>query len=272
MSAQRIVSLAPSNTEILFALGLGNCVVGITEYCNYPDEARLKETVGGFSTVDIEKVLSLRPDLVLATDFHNDTVVPKLRERGTNVGVVKATGLLDAPRCIERIGDITDCKNEARHLAAEIRTQFDAVIEKTKGIKEQQRPRVCYLCMDHPLKIARSTCPPNRIIRTLGGTNIGRELPADASVKMETLIERDPEVFITSRGHGETSDLLSYVLNEPLLADTQACRKHRVYRIDSDLVCRPGPRSPLGLQTLARFIHPEIFGEPEPQGNGTVVS
>lgn len=265
---RRIVSLAPSNTEILFAIGLGDRIVGVTEYCNYPGEAEQKEKVGGFSTVDIEKVLSLAPDLVLATDFHAETIVPRLREKGANVGVVEGTGLLDAPHCIQRIGDITEARDEAHQLAREIRRQFDAIIEKTKPIQLPQRPRVCYLCMDHPLKIARSTCPPNRIIRALRGANVGGDMPGDAPVDLETVIRKDPQVFITSRGHGETSDLLAYVQNETLLRDTQACRNQRVYRIDSDLVCRPGPRAPLGLETMARFIHPDVFGEPEKAGIG----
>src|SRR4030042_603159 len=96
---QRIVSLAPSNTEILFALGLGNKVVGDTEYCSYPADAKTKPNVGGFSTVDIEKVVSLRPDLVLATQIHSKTIIPALEKLGLTVVALtpsSLTGVLDS--------------------------------------------------------------------------------------------------------------------------------------------------------------------------------
>jgi iron complex transport system substrate-binding protein len=263
VNAQRIVSLAPSNTEILFALGLGNGIVGVTEFCDYPQEARLKEKIGGFSTVDVKKVISLRPDLVLATDFHLSTIVPQLKSKGVNVLVIETKTLLDAPQCIARVGEITGHQNEAYQLAKSLREQIRVITEQTKQLSQSERPKVCYLCCDSPLSIARSTCPPNTLIEIGGGVNIGRDILRGTAIDLEAIVNRDPEVFITSKGHGETTDLLSYVRNEPLLSGTPARQNNRVYQISADLICRTGPRAGIGLREIAKYIHPEIFGNPE---------
>ena len=104
---QRIISLAPSNTEILFALGLDDRVVGVTEYCSYPEAATGKPKVGGFSTVDIEKVVSLEPDLVLATRIHGKTVIPALEELGLTVVALTPSSLDDVLNSITLVGRLT---------------------------------------------------------------------------------------------------------------------------------------------------------------------
>ncbi|MFO8010952.1 MAG: helical backbone metal receptor [Dehalococcoidia bacterium] len=259
MNAERIVSLAPSNTEILFALGLEDRIAGVTEFCNYPPGARLKDKVGGFSTVDIAKVVSLRPDLVLATDFHLESTVHDLRSNGLNVVVIKAKTLLDAPDCISQIGKITGQERKASELANDIESRIAEISERTRHLSETEMPRVCYICGNDPPRIARGTCPPNKLISIAGGANIGQYLSAKDLIDIDIIADRDPEVFITSYNHGETADLFLYVKNEPNLKNTSACRNNRVHRISADLVCRPGPRAIIGLAGIASFIHPDVF-------------
>ncbi|MEW5720955.1 MAG: helical backbone metal receptor, partial [Chloroflexota bacterium] len=103
----RIVSLAPSNTEVLYALGLGDRVVGVTQYCDYPPEAKQKPNIGGFSKIDLERVVGLNPDLVLATNIHNKTVVPELEKRGLTVVVVEPKNVDDVLAKITFVGKIT---------------------------------------------------------------------------------------------------------------------------------------------------------------------
>ncbi|MDD5095121.1 MAG: helical backbone metal receptor [Dehalococcoidia bacterium] len=263
MSKRRIISLAPSNTEILFALGLADEVVGVTEFCNFPLEAGQKEKVGGFSTVDVDRVVSLHPDLVLATDFHEETFVPQLSRRGINVQVIRAKTVLDTPKCIAFIGEITDREEEASYLAQSIEGEIKAITEKIRRLDDSKKPQVCYLCLDDPVKIARAACPPNALIRITGGINIGKDFPQERPITLDEIANKDPEVIITPRGHGETVDLLTYVRNQTVLKETRACRTNRVHRVNADLICRPRVRAASGLGLLARYIHPELFGHAE---------
>ena len=117
---QRIVSLAPSNTENLFALGLEEKVVGVTEHCNYPPEALDKEKVGGFSTPDIEKIVALQPDLILASDIHKEEIIPALEEKGLTVFALVPENLDGILKDIQILGKITGKEEEASELEQEI--------------------------------------------------------------------------------------------------------------------------------------------------------
>lgn len=256
MSIQRVVSLAPSNTEIIFSLGRGDRLVGVTEFCDYPAEAKLIEKIGGFSTPDIGKIISLSPDLVLAAEFHYQKTVPELKRRGIPVYVVKAKAILDAPSAISCVGKIIGCPKKAERLASEIQKRIERI--RCRGDISKERPGVCYICSHDPLCVARRSCAVNRLIEMAGGVNIMREVPfGDAENLREAIIRISPEIIIISKGHRETTDLFSYVMREPLFKRTRAFLNNRVYQIDSELVCRPGPRAALGLERLAEFIHPE---------------
>ena len=111
---QRIVSLAPSHTEILFALGLGDRIVGVTRYCNYPEEAKEKEKIGGFATPDLEKIIALKPDLILAKGTLQKSLVTKLEERGQTVFWIYPHTVSDILESFERIGKITGSSSAAQ--------------------------------------------------------------------------------------------------------------------------------------------------------------
>jgi iron complex transport system substrate-binding protein len=139
---QRIISLAPSNTEILFALGLGDRLVGVTEYCDYPPEALDKEKIGGFSTPDIEKVIALQPDLILAGSIHAKEVIPALEERGLTVFALVPENLEGILKNIEVVGKITGKEKEAFELITQLKERIEAISDKTERLKTQERPRV----------------------------------------------------------------------------------------------------------------------------------
>lgn len=259
MDIQRIVSLAPSNTEIIFALGEGNKLVGVTEFCSYPQEARLIERIGGFSTPDIDKIIVLSPDLVLAADFHTP-VISQLESRGVNMRIVQAKTILDVPKAILFIGTLIDREKEASELAQNVQAQIEAIEEKTKHLMSDEKPGVCYICSHDPLRIARCMCCVNKTIELAGGINIGTEIQGDA-INIETIVSKNPDIIIVSSGHGETVDLLNYVKNKPVFHKTSAYKSNRVYRVRADLFTRFGPRAVEGLKEIARFVHPEIFGE-----------
>ncbi len=258
---QRIVSLAPSNTEILFALSLGDKVVGDTEYCNYPEAAKTKPKVGGFSTVDIEKVVSLRPDLVLATRIHDKTTIPALENLGITVVAFNPGSLNDVLDSIKLVGKITGQDKEASELVKDLSTRIKEITDKTEKLTPDKRPRVFYVTWHDPLWTAGTGTMSNDVIIQAGGQNIASDITGDKTIDLETVINRDPEVIIVSVGMGTGEDLpWQYIKSESRLKNTQALLNGRVYKIDGDLIHRPGPRVVDALGEMAQFIHPELFG------------
>ena len=259
---QRIVSLAPSNTEILFALDLGDNVVGVTEYCNYPAAAQNKPKVGGFSTVDLEKVVSLNPDLVLATRRHAKTVIPALEKLGITVVALNPGSLDDVLSSITLVGRITGQAQRASDLVQEMAGRITQITGKTQDLDNKQRPSVFYVTWHDPLWTAGQGTLSNDLIEQAGGQNIASDITGDNTINLETVISRDPEIIIVSVGMGTGEDLpWQYIKSEPRLKNVRAIVDSRVYKIDGDLIDRPGPRSVDALEELAGYIHPELFKE-----------
>ncbi len=257
---QRIISLAPSNTEILFALGLGDRVVGVTEYCNYPPEAQTKSQVGGFRTVDVERIVALEPDLILADDIHEAKVIPALEALGLTVVALAPVTIDEVLSDLSLVGKITGNDKEAASLIASLENRVKAVTDKTDGLPAEQRPRVFYTVWHDPLMTAGSGTHFEDLIQKAGGHNVARDLDGYVDISLEAVIEANPEVMITGVGHGSGDDLpFRFLQDEPTLRDTDARQNNRVYQMDADLVSRPSPRLVEALEVFAGLIHPELF-------------
>lgn len=259
---QRIVSLAPSNTEILFALGLEDKVVGVTEFCNYPEAAKAKPKIGGFSNADIERIVALEPGLILAADIHNKTVIPALEKVGLTVFALAPKNLDEVLASISLAGEVTGNSQEANQLVTSLEKRIKTITTKTKELAETERPRTLFLTWHDPLWTVGSETLINDLINKAGGENIAQDLSGHKTIDLETVIHRNPEIIIVMSGHGEAKDLpYNYVLNEePRLRTTEAVMVGRVYQIDSDIFGRPTPRMVDGLEQLAKLTQPELFG------------
>ena len=259
---QRIVSLAPSNTEILFALGLADKVVAVTDYCDYPPEAKEKPSIGGFSTPNIEELVALSPDLILATSIHEKRIIPQLEGKGMAVFALNPKTLDEVLEAINLVGEITGREEEASGLVAEMQHRIKAVTDKADGMPENERPRVFYIVWHDSLMTAGSGTLQDDLIEKTGGINIARDLAGYAIISLEVAIAANPEVMIAGGGHGSGEDLtFQFAKAEPRLKDIDARQNNRVYMVDSDLSSRPGPRIVDGLEKFAEFIHPELFKE-----------
>jgi len=257
---QRIISLAPSNTEILFALGLEDRVVAITDYCNYPPGAKEKPSVGGFSTPNLERIVALSPDLVFATSIHQKSVIPNLEQRGITAFALDPKTLDEVLAAISLVGKTTGRDREASTLTAEISNKIKAVTGKTGSLSQGQRPRVLYITWHDPLMTAGAGTLQDELIQKAGGINIAQNLTRYAGISLEAVIEANPEVMIAGVGMGTGADApLQFALTEPRLRNTAARQNSRVYAIDVDMVGRAGPRMADALEQFARFIHPELF-------------
>ncbi|MDI6888165.1 MAG: cobalamin-binding protein [Methanocellales archaeon] len=253
---ERIVSLAPSNTEILFAIGLSERVVGVTDYCNYPLAAQEKDKVGGFSTVNIEKVVALEPDLILAAGMH-ESIVGDLERLGLIVVVLDPKNVDDILENIILVGKITGQVGVAEELTASMGHRINAITDK---MENAQRLNVFYVTWYDPLKTAGPGTITHELIQLAGGSNIAGDAKTEYPVySLEMLIERNPDIIIVSSRHGAGGPTVENM--RVLLQDTNisAARSDRIHGIDTDLVARAGPRIVDGLEEMARYIHPELF-------------
>ena len=254
---QRIISLAPSNTEILFALGLGEIIVGVTDYCDYPAEALNKTKVGGYANPDVEKIVALNPDLILVAHGTPMEVINSMAGLGLTVFGIKTTDLDDLLDDIRRIAEITDKEVAAQALTSEMESRIQAVTNLTDEL--EQRPRVFYVVWHDPLWTAGSGTFIHELIEKGGGVNIFENVTGYPTISIEEVIACNPEVIVTSSWSG----VYEWTMNETALNVTDARQNERVYTCDDNLIQRPGPRLVDGLEWFAHFIHPEIFEEPE---------
>jgi len=262
---QKIISLAPSNTEIIYALGLEDRLVGVTTFCDYPAAALDKPKIGGFNTVEIEQVVQIQPDLILATNIHIAEVVPQLEQLGLTVFVVDPKGVAEVMDAIEVVGRLTSSLDEAYQLIIEMENRIAAITEITNSLTAEQRPGVFYIIWHEPLMTVGSDTNIHELIAMAGGISVpgglGEGYP---SMSLEALIIANPQVIIAGSGMGEgASQPYLFALNEERLAGLDALLNSQVYEINTDLVGRAGPRIVDGLEAMARLIHPELFGPPD---------
>jgi len=258
---QRIISLDPTNTEILFALGLGDKVVGVTEYCDYPSEATEKEKVGKTRLPDIEKVIALQPDLILAASYQEKEIIPYLEKRGPTVFALAPKNLDGVLHDIQVVGRIAGKEEEASKLVAQLESRIKAITDKTEKLEQNERPKVFYICWSEPIYTAGKGTFINDLMVNAGGENIFSDIEGFQAVNIEAVIVGDPQVIIATTMLG-AGDAPEWVRSEPLLKNVAARKNGRIYTVDSHLIDRHGPRIVKGLEEVAKCIHPEVFGTP----------
>jgi len=246
---QRIISLAPNITEILFYLNLDNKVVAVTDFCNYPEGAKKKPSVGLLLSPDIEKIVSLKPDLVFATaEGNREDIVSNLQRFNINVYVLNPHSMEDILGEILHIGNITGQDGTARDKVKNLTNRIDAVKKK---VASSRRVRVLYLVSHEPMISVGPGSFIHDIIEIAGGKNIfSQSLIRYPQVNMEEILSKDPEVIIASPDVAE-----SIRLWEKRWGDISAVRNKRVYSIETDIISRPGPRIVDGMEEIFKFIH-----------------
>ena len=255
---QRIVSLAPSNTEILFALGLGDKVVGVTRYCNYPEGAEEKEEIGGFADPDLEKIIALKPDLILAKGSLQKSLVMELEQRGQAVFWLYPHSVDEVLESFERIGKLTGSPSAAKQLRKKVEQRIKAVEAKVRDIPEQERVTVFRVMGLDPLGTIGGQSFQTDDYRLAGGRNIFADTDKDYfQLNLETLIELDPDIIVIC-GEDE-EEAKARVRNQEGWEDLTAVKADRIVVISCDLICRPSPRIGETIELLAEKFYPERF-------------
>lgn len=256
---ERIISLAPSNTEMLFALGLGDQVVGVTEYCNYPPEALEKPKAGSFAEPNIEQVVALQPDLVVAVRLQEEEFA-RLDELGIPVLVLNPSSVEEVYGSIELLGRATGTEERAGLLVAELKERINAVEQKVSQVPPEKKIRVYYEVYADPLMTVGSSTVIHELIEAAGGVNIFSDIETTPYPKIsaEAVIDRDPEVIVFPDYHGTEEVLASEIVNRPGWGAISAIKEKRVFGIDPDKISRPGPRIAEAVEELARLFYPEL--------------
>ena len=252
----RVVSVAPSITEILFAIGAAGQVVGVTEYCDYPPEAREKPKIG-YSHPNLETIVQLQPDLVLAPrEFLRAEILAKLEQLKIATFILEARTIEDIPAHIQTIGRLVDRAERADQVATDLRQHIAKVRTRTEALP---RPRVLYVLNSQPLITVGPGSFIHRLIELAGATNIADRAPSPyPRLNMEEVLKRDPEIIVFPVGGADR--ISEQDQQEWRRWNTVSAVRHgRLYQINADLLNRPGPRIGEGLDSLLRIIHPEVF-------------
>ncbi|MEA1964435.1 MAG: ABC transporter substrate-binding protein [Candidatus Aerophobetes bacterium] len=253
---QRIVSLSPSNTEILFALALGDKIVGVTDQCDYPPRTEKINKIGGYFTPNVEKIIAQKPDLVLAAYGNKEESIATLKKLGLPVVGLDPKNLEDILKDIQLVGKITDREEKAKKITSAMRKRIEAVKSRNAGISPREKIRVLYLCWYPELWTAGRGTYPDELIRIAGGKNIVDDMEGWKMISKETVIARDPEVIICSGNGGKSIAIKKNILKDNELQKISAVKDNRVYAlIDADIIELPGPRIVEGLEKIEEYLH-----------------
>lgn len=259
--AARIVSLSPELTEILYAAGAGDRVVGNTTYCNYPAAALSVAKIGGFSanTISIEAIVALRPDLIVGSLSAHGRLAAQFERAGLRFAALPATDFNAVYSTMELVGRIAGSEATASTLVASMKSRLASIQAKTASVPADRRPLVFWETWDEPLMSAGPNTFTGQIIVAAGGRNCFADSTADwPVVSFESVLARNPDYIMAADSHGEalTPERLARRTGWTSLKAVQA---GRVVFLDGDIVSRAGPRFVDAAELMAKVLYPELF-------------
>lgn len=248
--ARRVVTLAPHATELVFAAGAGDRLVGASDYSDYPPAAKAIPRIGSSSQIDIERLVALRPDLLVVWQGGNsERQLERLRRLGVAVYQSEPKSLDDIAAEVERLGRLTGTEARARPAAAALRARLAALAERTRG---KAPVSVFYQVWDQPLYTLNGRQIVSDAIRLCGGVNVFAGLAALAPpVSVEAVLQKNPEVIVRGGTEGEAAPGLVMWKRYPALL---AVQRGNLYTVPSDLMTRAGPRMVDGAEALCGLL------------------
>jgi iron complex transport system substrate-binding protein len=257
---EKIVSVIPSNTEIAFALGLGEEVVGVSNFDNYPEEVATKEKIGDME-LNIEKIISLQPNLVLAHESTADNGkegLQQLRDAGITVLVIHdALNFDQVYDTISMIGKATGETKKAEEVITGMKDKLAEIKSKAEEIKEKKKVFVEVSPAPEVYTTGKNTFM-DQMISLINAENIANDQEGWIQMDQEAIIDRNPDVIITTYGF-YTENAADLVLSRQGWETVNAIKNKQVIDVDSDSVTRSGPRIVEGVEELAKAVYPEVF-------------
>lgn len=253
---ERIVSLAPSITEMLFALGVDSRLVGVTQFCDYPPAAKSKTSVGEVINPSLEKIAAVKPDLVLATTAGNRReTVAAIERLGIPLYGLNPRSVEDVLLSIRTLGDLLGVPDAADKLEPGLRNRLAAVAVRLTG---RPRPRVLFVLWLEPLmSVGRQTFVHDALARA-GAESITATRPEDwPRLNLEEVLRQDPDYLVLTHSPA-LERRLEMLRRDPAWSSLRALQQNRLITLD-EAVLRPGPRIVDAIEQLARALHPEVF-------------
>jgi len=255
-TVKRIVSMAPNITEMLFAIGLDQEVVGVTKFCDYPESVKNRTIIGGYYDPNIETILALAPDLIVATpDGYSKERIGKLEQSGITIFIVNPQQIREVLDTMLELGIITGRKQAAEQVVKELSKRIKVVQEKAKAIPAEKRPKVFYEIGKDPLITAGPETFVDSLISAAGGINIARDAPTPwPRYSVESVIIKKPDIILTAPHVLSTDNAGSTVSDWHRYRTMPAVKNERIYPVDPDILLRAGPRIVDGLETLSSIF------------------
>ncbi|KEI00411.1 ABC transporter substrate-binding protein [Clostridium botulinum] len=250
----RIVSIAPNITETVFALGKGDKLVGRTDYCNYPENTKKVTTIGSLTNPNIEKIVELKPDVVIASTHFKKDVLSKLEKLNIKVVVLYGAETFDGVYdTINKAGEVLNAKTEANKL---VKSMKEKVTNVTNKIKKSNKPKVYYVVSYGKMGDFTATGDTfiGNMIEMAGGINVAKD-SKKWKYSIEKLVEKNPDIIICSKYF----DTKKGIEMSNGYKDLKAVKNRKLIEIDNNLLDRQGPRIADGLDALAKIIHPDLF-------------
>ncbi|HEC93069.1 MAG TPA: cobalamin-binding protein, partial [Candidatus Atribacteria bacterium] len=255
---QRIISAAPSNTEILFALGLGDKVIGVTNYANYPEEATRVEKIGKMSPLNLEKIASLQPDLIVTFGGFQLKEIPRLRELGFNVLVIEPLTIKETLKSIKMIATVCGVSEKGNALVENLSQRADKIKSEVSKIAIPDRPKVFVGGTYETIYTPGEGTLFNELITLAGGKNIASSLPGWVKISPEFVAEAEPDIIIIPVGAmnpGEESKIKEDISQRPGWSNIPAIKTQSIFIVNEDLFYRAGPRLVDGLELLYEIFY-----------------
>lgn len=263
---ERIITAVPSHTEILFALGLEDNIVAVSEYCDYPAGALDKENIGGYKTLNTERIIELQPDILFVYGDGDDDAIEQVDSAGITIVRYEPESIEEVLETIISIGQVVGEEEKAEEIRNQLIEKKEEVLDK---IKNQQQKRVFYEIWDEPLMAAGPGSFMDELIVLAKGKNIASDAEGGYPVfSIEALVERDPEVYLIPANHVQNFDKMTdkeknqritEIKNRPGYEDITAIKNDRIELLEPNIVSRPGIRIIEALEIIAKAIHPDIF-------------
>ncbi len=257
---KRIVSISPAETEALFALGLDQQIVGVSEYDNYPEGVKSKARIGGVSKPDVEAVVALRPDVVFTGISSSEALVKELRAAGIPIFKTTPKTIDDVMSNIELYGKITNRQAEAKQVTDHMREQVKNVTDAVASLTPEQKKKV-YIEFSPGWTVGKGEFM-DEMITLAGGTNIAGNTTGWHEINEEAIVAADPDVILYSKQSMDATT--NQTLDQIIRARSgwnkiKAIQNNQLFGLDDDLVSRPGPRVTDGLVEIAHAIYPNLF-------------
>lgn len=257
---EKIVSLLPSTTEMLFALGLDKEIVGVSDYDNYPEAVSKKEKVGA-QDLNAEKIIALQPDVAFLQEYHaqnHGEIIKQFEAAGIKVFIVGSQNSFDQVyKAIRTVGKATGTLDKADSIIADMDAKVKAIKEKAKAVKDKKQVWIEVSPQPDIYTTGKGTFM-NEMLEMIGASNVAASEEGWVKMDEEKIVSSNPDVIITTYGY-YVDNPAEQVLNRSGWKEVKAVQSNQVFDVNSDMVTRPGPRLADGVEELGKLIYPDVF-------------